>query len=47
VVLGFVIGWWADGVLHTSPILVVLGIAIGVLAAGCYTVVRVRSYLRE
>jgi F0F1-type ATP synthase assembly protein I len=47
VVLGFLLGWWADGVLNTSPILVVVGIAIGVVAAGCYTVVRVRSYLRE
>jgi hypothetical protein len=25
----------------------VVGSAIGVVAAGCYTVVRVRSYLRE
>jgi len=47
VVLGFGLGWWADGLLHTSPILVVVGIAVGVLAATCYTVIRVRGYLRE
>ena len=46
-VAGFGIGWWADGALHTSPILAVVGIAVGLFAAGCYTVVRVRGYLRE
>jgi F0F1-type ATP synthase assembly protein I len=46
-VAGFGIGWWADGALHTSPILAVVGIAAGLFAAGCYTVVRVRGYLRE
>jgi F0F1-type ATP synthase assembly protein I len=47
VVVGFGAGWWADGAIHTSPILAVVGIAVGLVAAGCYTVVRVRGYLRE
>jgi len=47
VVIGFGLGWWLDGALHTSPILAVVGIAVGLLAASGYTVVRVRSYLRE
>jgi F0F1-type ATP synthase assembly protein I len=45
--VGFGLGWWADGILNTSPILVLVGIAIGLAAAISYTVVRLRSYLRE
>ncbi|MFL6164558.1 MAG: AtpZ/AtpI family protein [Jatrophihabitantaceae bacterium] len=47
VMIGFGIGWWADGILNTSPILVVAGIAVGIAAAISFTFVRLRSYLRE
>lgn len=45
IVLGFGLGWLADGLLHTSPILVLVGIAVGIGAAVCFTFVRIRSFL--
>jgi F0F1-type ATP synthase assembly protein I len=42
---GMALGWWLDGVFGTSPILVLLGIALGLLGGVCYTVVQFRSLL--
>lgn len=47
VVLGFGLGRLADGLLHTSPILVIVGIALGIGAAMSFTFVRIRSFLKE
>ncbi|MGI8666329.1 MAG: AtpZ/AtpI family protein [Jatrophihabitans sp.] len=47
VVAGFGLGWWADGLLHTFPIMVLVGIALGVAGAVSYTFVRIRSFLKE
>ena len=43
--VGTALGWWLDGVFGTSPILVLLGIALGVIGGVCYTVVQFRSLL--
>jgi F0F1-type ATP synthase assembly protein I len=47
VVVGFALGWWADRLFDTSPIMVLVGIGLGVVASVSYTYVRIRSYLRE
>jgi F0F1-type ATP synthase assembly protein I len=44
---GFLLGWWLDGVLGTSPILVFLGLALGLVGGVCYTVVQFRQFLRD
>lgn len=43
---GTVLGWWLDRVFGTSPILVLLGIALGITGGICYTVVQFRLFLR-
>ena len=47
VVVGFALGWWADRLFDTSPIMVLVGIGLGVVASVSFTYVRIRSYLRE
>ncbi|HEV2887754.1 MAG TPA: AtpZ/AtpI family protein [Jatrophihabitans sp.] len=47
VVVGFALGWWADKLFHTFPIMVLVGIGLGVVASVSFTYVRIRSYLRE
>jgi Putative F0F1-ATPase subunit Ca2+/Mg2+ transporter len=44
---GIALGWWLDGLLHTSPILVLLGIALGLVGGVCYTVVEFRQFLKN
>lgn len=39
------LGVWLDGVLHTSPLCLVLGLLLGCAAAAASTVVLVRRYL--
>ena len=46
-VVGFALGWWADRLFDTSPIMVLVGIGLGVVASISVTYVRIRSYLRE
>ena len=43
--VGTVLGWWLDGMFGTSPILVLLGIALGLLGGVSYTVVQFRALL--
>jgi len=47
IVVGFALGWWADRLFDTSPILVLVGIGLGVAASIGLSYVRIRSYLRE
>jgi hypothetical protein len=47
VAAGIVLGWWLDGVFSTSPILVVIGIALGIVGGVCYTAVLFRHYLKN
>lgn len=42
---GFGLGWWLDGLLDTSPALVLVGIALGIVGAGAYTFVEIRKFL--
>jgi F0F1-type ATP synthase assembly protein I len=41
------VGWWLDGVLHTSPILVVVGIGLGVVTGIGYAIVQIRPFLKN
>jgi len=45
--VGIGLGWWLDHVLHTSPILVLVGIALGIVAGACYTIVKIRPFLKD
>jgi putative F0F1-ATPase subunit (Ca2+/Mg2+ transporter) len=45
--LGIALGWWLDGLLHTFPILVLVGIALGIAGGICYTVAEFRKYLKN
>lgn len=45
--VGILLGWWLDKVLNTSPILVLLGIALGLVGGVCYTVAQFRQFLRD
>jgi hypothetical protein len=45
--LGIAAGWWLDRLMHTSPALVLVGIALGIAGGICYTVVRIRPFLKE
>jgi F0F1-type ATP synthase assembly protein I len=44
---GIALGWWLDRELHTSPILVLIGIALGIVGGVCYTVVQFRQFLKD
>ena len=44
--LGYLLGWWLDRTLHTSPWLKIAGLLLG-LAAGVKTLVRVIREYRE
>ncbi len=44
---GIALGWWLDALLHTFPILVLVGIALGLAGGICYTVAEFRKYLKN
>ena len=44
---GIALGWWLDGLLHTSPILVLVGIAVGIVGGICYSVMQIRPFLKK
>ena len=46
VVLGGGLGWLVDSVAGTSPIFLFLGFVVGVAAAGRYTMIEFRRYLK-
>ena len=46
-VVGFALGWWVDRLLNTFPIMVLVGIGLGIVASVSFTYVRIRSFLRE
>jgi F0F1-type ATP synthase assembly protein I len=46
-VAGLALGWWVDGLLATSPIFVLVGIALGVAGGIWHTVVALRRYLKN
>ncbi|HET6208849.1 MAG TPA: AtpZ/AtpI family protein [Jatrophihabitans sp.] len=46
-VIGFALGWWADRLFNTFPIMVLVGIGLGIVASVSFSYVRIRSFLRE
>lgn len=44
---GIALGWWLDALLHTSPVLVLIGIALGIAGGIYYTIVQIRPFLKE
>jgi F0F1-type ATP synthase assembly protein I len=44
---GLALGWYLDRVLHTSPILAIVGLALGLAAGVYYSIVQFRSFLKE
>ncbi len=45
--VGLGLGWWLDSILHTFPVMVLIGIAVGIVAGASYTIVKVRTFLKE
>jgi ATP synthase protein I len=43
--VGVGLGLWLDSVLHTAPILLLVGLALGVALAATSVVKQIRSYL--
>ncbi len=46
-VAGLTLGWFADRLLHTSPIMVLVGLTLGIVGGISYTVVQFRSFLKD
>jgi F0F1-type ATP synthase assembly protein I len=46
-VAGIALGWWVDGLLHTSPIFVLVGIVLGIAGGIWHTVIALRRYLKN
>lgn len=47
VVTGMGLGWFIDSRLHTFPIFVLAGLALGVVAACAYFYSRIRKFLKD
>ena len=45
--VGVAAGWLADRVLATSPIFLLVGLALGIIAACVYTVSQFRRYMSD
>jgi F0F1-type ATP synthase assembly protein I len=43
IVIGLGLGWLVDRLLHTFPIFVFVGLALGVAGAGRYTYLKIRQ----
>lgn len=46
-VAGLALGWWVDALLNTSPIFVLVGIALGIAGSIWHAVVALRRYLKN
>jgi F0F1-type ATP synthase assembly protein I len=46
-IVGLALGWWIDGLLNTSPIFVLVGIAVGIAGGVFHTIVKIRTFLKE
>jgi F0F1-type ATP synthase assembly protein I len=46
-VAGMALGWLVDTLLETVPIFILVGLVLGIAAAGSYTVVKFRLYLKK
>ena len=47
VVLGLVFGWWADNAFDTTPVFILIGLALGVLGAIVSSVMQFRTYMKD
>ncbi|MBA3417391.1 MAG: AtpZ/AtpI family protein [Geodermatophilaceae bacterium] len=45
-VIGLGLGWFLDAAVGTTPVFLLIGLLLGVVAAGCYTVAVFRKQLR-
>ncbi len=45
-VAGLGLGWIIDSAVGTSPVFLLVGLLLGIVAAGCYTVAQFRKQLR-
>ena len=46
-VAGLVLGWLVDRLAGTTPVFLLVGVLVGIVAAVSYTVVEFRKYLRH
>ena len=46
-VAGLVLGWLVDRLAGTTPVFLLVGVLVGIVAAVSYTVVEFRKYLRS
>jgi F0F1-type ATP synthase assembly protein I len=46
VIVGLGVGWFVDDRLHTSPIFVLVGLALGIIAAAFYVYAEFSKYLK-
>ena len=46
-VAGLGLGWLLDEAVDSSPVFLLVGLLLGVVAAGCYTVAQFRKQLRS
>jgi len=46
-VAGLALGWFLDRVLHTSPILAIVGLVLGLAAGVYYSIVQFRTFMKE
>jgi F0F1-type ATP synthase assembly protein I len=47
VAAGIALGWWADALLNTFPILLFVGLALGIVGGVYYTVSQIRPFLKD
>lgn len=45
--VGLAAGWLIDRLLSTSPIFLLVGVALGIVAAGIYTIAQFRRYMSD
>jgi F0F1-type ATP synthase assembly protein I len=41
------LGWFTDSRLHTSPTFVLVGVALGIIAAALYSIAQFRKFLEK
>jgi F0F1-type ATP synthase assembly protein I len=46
-VVGLAAGWVIDKYAHTLPIFTLVGLAVGIAAAGCYAYVEFHKFYRD
>lgn len=46
-VVGLAAGWLVDRLLATSPIFLLVGLALGIVAAAIYTIAQFRRYMSD